>query len=261
MAHPGLFYRDEGPRDAPPVVLLHSLATHGELWALQQSVWRASFRVLCMDLPGHGRSSMAKAEDSLEDIAAQVLATLDSLGVVRASFVGMSLGGMVAQAIALNWPDRVESLVLAHCGARTDAAVKRIWDQRIKQVEDEGVPAQVHPTLERWFPREFASASPITLQWVAEMIRQTSKEGYVSAIRAIQGLDHLERLHHVKAPTLVVAGDEDIAVSPAMASALAQGIPDSELLILEGTGHLGNVQSPHRFSESVGNFISRHLSC
>lgn len=260
MTDPCLFFRDEGPRDAPAVVLLHSLATHGELWALQQSVWSASFRVLCIDFPGHGRSGFAKGEDSLEDIAAQVLTTLDFLGVVRASFVGVSLGGMVAQAIALNWPDRVESLVLAHCGARTDEAVKKIWDHRIKQVEYEGVSAQVHPTLERWFPREFASASPIVLQWVAEMIRRTSKEGYVSAIRAIQGLNHFDRIHHVKAPTLVVAGDEDIAVSPAMASALAHGIPGAELLILEGIGHLGNIQSPHLFSESVGNFISRHLS-
>ena len=259
MAHNQLFFRDEGPRDAPAVVLLHSLATHGELWALQQSVWSACFRVLSIDLPGHGRSSHVRGDDSLEDMAAQVLGTLDSRGVARASFVGVSLGGMVAQAIALNRPDRVESLVLAHCGARTEDAVKKIWDQRIKQVEDEGMSAQVQSTLARWVPREFATSSPMTLQWVAEIIRHTPIEGYVSAIRAIQALDHLDRIHLIKVPTLVVAGDEDIAVTPGMASTLAHGIAGSELMILEGAGHLGNVQTPHLFSERVGNFISCHL--
>jgi pimeloyl-ACP methyl ester carboxylesterase len=99
----------------------------------------------------------------------------------------------------------------------------------------------------------------MTLQWVAEIIRHTPIEGYVSAIRAIQALDHLDRIHLIKVPTLVVAGDEDIAVTPGMASTLAHGIAGSELMILEGAGHLGNVQTPHLFSERVGNFISCHL--
>lgn len=252
---PLLHYVESGPKSGPAIVLIHSLATHGEVWAYQVPAWSVHFRVLCVDLPGHGRSAVSAGAVSLADMAGQVIEVLDHLQIATAAFVGISLGGMVTQAAALNHPQRVSAMVIAHAGARTDAAVREIWDQRIEQFEAGGIENLARPTLERWFPRAFAESSPMTMEWMAGLIEATDPAGYVGAIRAIQALDHLDRLPHVKTPTLVVAGQADAAVPSAVASMVAHRIPNAQLRLLEDTGHMGNVQQPVEFTETVGKFL------
>jgi 3-oxoadipate enol-lactonase len=249
----------DGPIDAPAVVLLHAIATHSALWLPQVGVWSAAYRVVRIDLPGHGASDPPLQPLQMADYAAAVKDVLDDLGIERAAIVGLSLGGMVAQAFALAYPARVQALVLAHTTARTEPAVREIWQRRLEQFEQHGLEAQAAPTLERWFTRAFASASPMTLEWIAGQVRATSAAGYATAIRAIQGLDHLERLQAIAVPTLVVAGDADSAVPPAAASALADCIPGAELVVLKDAAHLGNVQQPVAFTEIVGRFLQASL--
>jgi 3-oxoadipate enol-lactonase len=257
MIAAGLFCRVAGPAEAPAVVLLHALATHGELWLPQWPVWSMAFRLVAIDLPGHGMSPAPQAPMTLADHAGQVADALDALGIERAAVVGLSLGGMVAQALALRQPGRVRSLVLAHTTARTLPAVREIWDTRLAQFEREGLEKQVEPTLGRWFTPAFATASPMTMAWVARQIRATSPAGYTGAIRAIQGLDHFDRLGAITVPALVVAGDADAAVPLHAASALAERLPHAKLFVLKDAGHLGNVQQPVAFTEAVGGFLMR----
>ncbi|WP_342130869.1 alpha/beta fold hydrolase [Hydrogenophaga sp. OTU3427] len=260
MKRPALHFRQDGDAQAPALVLLHSLATHSELWASQRRVWCQMFRVISVDLPGHGASPEWSDGFTLNDLADEVLSVLDGLGIEQAAVVGLSLGGMVAQALALRHGARVQALVIAHAGARTDAAVQEIWNQRIAQFESRDMEVLSQSTLQRWFPREFAEQSPLTLAWVAGMIHATQPGGYISAIRAIQGLDHLDRLHTITAPTLVLAGHADAAVPPAVARQLAEQLPNAQLRLLDGTGHLGNVQAPIQFTEIVGAFLQAALS-
>jgi len=240
---------------APPVVLLHSLATHSEIWRPQLAVWSTTFRLVCIDLPGHGASPAPTGPLALADLAGLVHAVLDELAVARAAVVGLSLGGMVAQAMALGAPSRVRSLVLAHTSARTAPELREVWQQRLQQCEQHGIESQVEPTLARWFTKAFAGASPMTMDWVARQIRTTSPAGFATAIGAIQGLDHLDRLAEIALPTLVVAGDADAAVPPQAASAMAARMPRAELFVLKDAGHIGNVQQPLLFTEAVGRFL------
>lgn len=237
------------------MVLLHSLATHGGLWAPQIPVLSSTFRVLTIDLPGHGKSPVMPDASTLGGMAFEVMAVLDHLHVSKAAFVGLSLGGMVAQAIALDHAQRVSALVIAHAGARTDATVSEIWQQRIEQFETSDAAALSKPTLERWFPRAFAERSPLTMEWMASLIRATDPSGYVMAIRAIQQLDHLDRLAEITVPTLVIAGLADVAVPASVASLVSQRVPGAQLLLLEETGHISNVQNPTLFTEVVGGFL------
>lgn len=257
---PLLHYLESGPKSGPAVVLIHSLATHSEMWAHQVPAWSVNFRVVCVDLPGHGRSAVPADAVTLADMAGQVVEVLDHLQISRAAFVGISLGGMVTQAAALNHPHRVSAMVIAHAGARTDSAVREIWDQRIEQFEAGGIEHLARPTLERWFPRAFSESSPMTMEWMAGLIESTDPQGYVMAIRAIQDLDHLDRLPHVRTPTLVLAGQADAAVPSAVASVVAHRIPSAQLQLLEDTGHIGNVQQPVVFTETVGRFLLSTLS-
>lgn len=247
--------RIDGAADAPPLVLLHPIATHGGIWAPQLPAWASAFRVVRIDLPGHGASAAPAQAMVMAGYAQAVFDTLDALGIAQSALVGLSLGGMVAQAMALLQPARVRALVLAHTSARTDAPVREIWERRLEQFERHGLEAQVAPTLERWFTRAFAGACPLTLAWVAGQIRATSDAGYAAAVRAIQQLDHLDRLHELTMPTMVLAGDADAAVPPSAAAAMARRIPGAELVVLEDAAHLGNVQQPLRFTESVARFL------
>lgn len=248
-------YRVDGHNDGPPVVLLHAIATTSSLWAAQLPVWAAAFRLISIDLPGHGNSPDQQGDLDLADYADCVCEVLDELRIGRASVVGLSLGGMIAQAFALKYPHRLTALVLAHTSARTEAPVKGIWSGRIARFEKEGMEAQVLPTLERWFTRAFAESSPLTLAWLSDQIRRTSSWGYVSAIKAIQGLDHLDKLQKIKAPALVVAGEQDSAVPPAAAAKIAERLNNAQMLVVPGAAHLGNVEKPVEFTEAVGAFL------
>ena len=247
--------RVDGPPDAPVVVLLHAIATNGDMWAPQLGPWSARFRILRPELPGHGNSAAPPGTLTLADMAQAVQNTLDAHGIRQAALVGLSLGGMVAQAFALAYPERTRTLVLAHTSARTESAGHAVWQQRLQQVQAEGMAAQVPATMARWFTPTFLQTAPLTCEWIADQIRGTSPAGYKAAIGAIQGLDHVEALARLDVPSLVVAGDADAAVPLAASERLAHCIPGAQLLCMPGAPHLGNVECAEAFTERVGAFL------
>lgn len=252
----GLSVSVGGPENGPPVVLMHSLAATSQMWAPQLPVWSERFRILNVDLPGHGASPVPRAPLGFDGIADAVYRVLDERSIDSAAFVGLSLGGMVAQALALRHPRRVRALVLAHTIAETTAAARRTWDERIASVEAEGMDGQVESTLQRWFTPAFAADSPLTLAWIARMIRSTDPRSFVAAAESIRSLDHLPVLGSVEAPSLVVAGRHDPGAPVSAAEAIASALPDAGLEVI-ATAHLGNVEQPLAFTEIVGAFLGR----
>lgn len=250
----------DGPEHAPVVVLIHPIATCAQIWSPQLAVWSQSWRVVRVDLPGHGASPSPEAGAGLAEWAEELAQVLDRLHVERAAVLGLSLGGMVAQAFALQHADRLSALVLAHTSAQTAEPVKALWAQRVVQAREGGVAGQVEPTLARWFTRSFIEAAPLTVRWVADQICSTSLAGYEAAVHAIQGLDHLERLAEVQSPTLVVAGADDTAAPPSFAEAIVARMPNARLAVIEHAAHLGNVEQPLIFTERVGDFLSQALA-
>lgn len=246
--------RASGSPDAPAVVLLHAIATNGDLWLPQLGPWSARWFVLRPDLPGHGESP-ARGALSLADMARAVRDTLDAHGVGQATVVGLSLGGMVAQAFALAYPERTRAVVMANTLARIEAPAHAAWQQRLQQVRADGMAAQVAPTMARWFTPAFLQTAPLACDWIAGQVRGTSQAGYEAAIGAIQGLDHADALAHLRRPALVVTGDADTAVPPAASERLAQCIPGARLLNLPGAPHLSNVECATAFTERVGAFL------
>lgn len=254
------FYnRLKGPDGAPVVVLLHSIATSSDLWSPQLPVWSKSFRILTIDLPGHGGSQPLPGEPTMAAFAQGIAQVLDGYGIERAAFVGISLGGMVSQAFALRYPERVSALLLAHAGARTSDALRATWEERIADFRLNGYATQVPATIARWFTSAFVQSAPLTVAWVADMIRATHPEGYVGAIRAIQALDHLDDLKNIHAPTLVIAGEHDKAVSPEAALSIAREIPGARHEILRNAAHIGNIEQATAFTELAGGFMKEAL--
>ena len=256
-------YRLEGADDRPLVVLSHSLATSQEMWGFQLPLLARHFRVLAYDMRGHGASGTpdeARMDGAytLEQLADDVAGLVAHLGYGRVHFVGLSIGGMIGQVLALRHPALVERLVLSSTitGA-TDAAGKKMWDDRIRQVEAQGVASQVDGTIARWLSPDFIDQAPQTTDWIRGLIRANPVAGYVGCGRAIAGMNiRAADLGKLRLPTLVIAGEKDPGATVADAETIRSRIQGARLAVIAGGLHLANVEKPHDFNETLLSFLT-----
>jgi 3-oxoadipate enol-lactonase len=260
FTHNGLHVRIDGPAGAPVVVLAHALATDLSFWDFQVAVWSRHFRVVRYDLRGHGQSAAPTGAYGFDQMVDEVTDLLDFLKVEKAAFVGLSLGGMIGQALALRAPQRLSALVLAETNARTPDALKGMWQQRIAGATSGGMETQIEGSLARWFTPDYRVKSPLTVEWITGLIRQTQPAGFIACCQAIEGLDFLDRLAGVSTPTLVVAGADDQAAPIANLQGIAAKIPGSTFVKIDNAAHLGNIEQASAFTEAVGGFLKARLS-
>jgi 3-oxoadipate enol-lactonase len=242
----------EGPTDAPTVLLLNSLGTDLRMWDAQAAALRGEFRIVRCDTRGHGDSPTPPAPWSLADLGDDVIALLDSLEVERTAVVGVSLGGATAAWLAAHAPRRVSSLVACFTSAWFGPADP--WLERAAKVAADGVAAVSEGVLDRWFT---AAVDPGLRVRMKAMLEATTPAGYVAATAVVAHLDLRPDLALIAAPTLVVAGAEDVATPPAQGRALAAGIPGAEFAELLGAAHLGNVERPDAFTALVRAHLSK----
>ncbi|HEX6566782.1 MAG TPA: alpha/beta hydrolase [Chthoniobacterales bacterium] len=245
-----------GPEGAPAVVLGHALGSNRNIWGYQLPLLTTQFRVLIYDLPGHGESDPPVGQDSFDDLADDLATLLDHTGISRATLVGLSIGGMIAQHFASLFPDRLQALVLCSTGFQTDETGKKIFGDRIAQVSERGIEPQVDGSMGRWFTPRFLSDAPATIEWVKRMYRKTLPAGFINACRAIQELDTLDRLPSITAPTLLIPGEFDPAFPVSVSRTMQSRIKNAELKVLSGAAHIGNVERPHEFNEILFKFLA-----
>jgi 3-oxoadipate enol-lactonase len=248
-----------GEQHRPALVLSHALATSMEIWAYQLPLLAHRYRVLCYDLRGHGRSAAPGDSYTLQELASDVVGLLDHLQIPQATFVGLSIGGMIGQLFALQYPDRLSGLVLCSTGSRTEPQAKATIEDRIQKVRAEGMKSQVQSALARWFSPKFVEASPAAMAWVSDLILTTSANGYAGCGRAIQGLDVTDALADVQAKTLIINSEFDVAFPEKVSRTIQQRIAHSDFILLQGAAHLGNVEKAHRFNEILLDFLVRIL--
>jgi 3-oxoadipate enol-lactonase len=250
-------YALQGNNRLPVVVLSHALATRAEIWGYQLPVLTNRFRVLTYDIRGHGESATGGDSYTFSLLASDVAKLLEHLDIARIAFVGLSLGGMIAQQFALDHPDRLWGLVLCSTGSATNESAKSILEERIGRVRSEGLDGQVQPTLKRWFTNRFIEEAPCTMRWVSDLILSTSLKGYTGCCEALQELDFTHQLAQVRTRTLLIPGAQDAAFPEKSSRIIQDQIPGSELFVLSGAAHLGCVERAHAFNEILAPFLSR----
>lgn len=242
-----LHHRVEGY--GPPVLLGPSLGTSLEMWDDLAAALAREFTVVRFDTRGHGRSPVPAAPYQMQDLAADVVALGDRLGLGRFSYVGLSLGGAVGQVLGLEHADRIHSLVL--CSTAPVLGAPDMWHDRAATVRAEGLQPLAAATSRRWFTDRFAAEHPERVEPVMAMFRAMPPEGYAGCCEAIAAYDVTGRLGGITAPTLVVAGSEDPTTTPEVAGELADAIPGARLVVLDGAAHILNVARPEAFYEAV----------
>lgn len=253
----GVEYELTGPPGAPVVTLSHALATHLGMWEPQRAALEARYRVLRYDTRGHGGSEVPAGPYSFPRLVADVRALLDAVGIERTHFVGISMGGMIGQWIALTHPERLRSLTLCDTSPRTPPEAAAIWDERVAVAAREGMVAHVEPSIGRWFTPSFVEEHPEVVDPVRAMVGGTDPRGFIACAAALREHDVLDRLTEIEVPTLVIVGEDDPGTPVAAAEAIHERIAGSELVVLKSASHLSNLEQAGAFNSELLAFLSR----
>ncbi|MDO9352003.1 MAG: alpha/beta fold hydrolase, partial [Deltaproteobacteria bacterium] len=248
-------YELSGRKDGPVVILSHSLASSLKMWEPQMEMLESLFQVLRYDTRGHGKSETTPAPYTLEILGKDALGLLDQLGMDRVHWVGLSMGGMIGQSIALNHSHRPLSLSLCDTSAMIPAEAQPIWDERIEGVRRKGMESQLEATMERWFTPSFLSLNLPILALIKEEFLATPAEGYIGCAGAIRRLNYLSRLSEINLPTFIMVGEDDPATPVSASQAIHERIRNSKLVILPSTRHLSNVEQAEAFNTHLLKFL------
>jgi 3-oxoadipate enol-lactonase len=235
-----LYHEITGPDDAPPLVLSNSLGSNLSMWDPQVPALSERFRVIRYDQRGHGRSPVPDGPYSIDDVGADAVALMDRLGIERAHFCGLSLGGMTGMWLAIHAPERVDRLALLCTSAQLGPPSN--WAERAALVREKGTEAIADGGLERWVTDEFVAAHPDKARWLRRMMLDTPDEGYAGCCEVIQHMDLEPRLGEIRAPTLVIAGDQDPATPPEHAERIAAAVDGARVEVVSPGRHLANVE-------------------
>ena len=237
------------------LILSTSVAADHSMWDPQIPALASRYRVLRYDTRGHGLSDAPDGAYSFDMLVEDVIALMDHHGIDKASFMGLSLGGMTGLGLALKHPDRVEKLVC--CDARADAPEPYVkgWDERIAIVERDGMQGILAPTLERWLTATFRKENPEVVARIEQMILMTPVAGYKGAAEALKQLDYLKDLPRLAVPTLYVVGAEDAGAPPDVMQRMAEATPGARLAVVPNAAHIANIDNSAGFNEAVAEFL------
>jgi 3-oxoadipate enol-lactonase len=248
-----LHHQIYGALDAPSLVLGGSLGTELSMWAGQLPL-ASDLRLVAFDHRGHGGSPAPGGPYSIADLGGDVLELMDELGLERASYCGLSLGGMVGMWLGVNAPERIERLILLCTAAQMPNG--SAYADRAVVVRSEGsVESIADGVLRRWLTPGFAAQQPEIRDWLREMLVGTDAEGYASCCEAIAGLDLRGDLGSIGAPTLVISGAEDIATPVELQELIAGAIPGARHEVVASAAHLAAVEQPDRINQLIGDHL------
>jgi 3-oxoadipate enol-lactonase len=261
---PALHYTVREPRHgAAPrhtLVMSHALGCDASMWDALANAMAADHRVVCHDHRGHGDSDVPPGPYTMEAMAqdaARLLDELEARGWAGSLvWVGLSLGGMVGQELALRQPGRLRALVVANSTSAYPPEARDMWTQRLAAVEQGGLDAIADGAMQRWFSESFRQADPASVVRWRRRVVTTSQAGYVGAMHAVMNVDTASRLPQLRLPTLVIAGSEDQGTPPAMSRAIAQAIPGARLALLDGVAHLSVLEQPATFEAVLREFLA-----
>jgi 3-oxoadipate enol-lactonase len=250
-------YMLEGPVSGPVITMSNSLASNLSMWEPQMPVLTSRYRVLRYDTRGHGGTDATAGPYSLDELSEDVRALLQALGITRTHFIGLSMGGMIGQIIAIKYPQMLQSLVLCDTMSRVPTEAKPMWDDRIHTAETGGMEPLVEPTLARWFTEPFRQKGSPVLDQVRTMIRSTPPRGYTGCCHAIAALNLTDHLKAITLPTLIIVGEDDPATPVAASHVIHEQIRGSELVILKSAAHLSNLEQPEAFNQALTAFLPK----
>ena len=251
-----IHFQDKGPKDDFAIVFLNSLGTDFRVWDKLLDVLGDRFRTVRMDKRGHGLSTNHKNDISIESLAKDVSALVDSLTIKKICLVGLSIGGLIAFEFIKQRPDLCNKLILSDTAPKIGS--ENMWAERIKRVQEGGIEAISDDILARWFSNEFLKNKTVELQMWRSMLTRTTKSGYIGCCEAISRCDLTEQAKLIDIPTLVIVGDEDGSTPINLVKDAANLIDGSIFKVIKKAGHLPCVEQPNEVASIFLEFLENN---
>jgi 3-oxoadipate enol-lactonase len=247
-----------GSETDPVVCMAHCLSADSGVWSEQLPALLAQgWRVLRLDMRGHGGSDPVEGDYTMSDLAGDVVLVLDALGLQRAHFIGVSIGGMIGQTLAIEHADRLSSVMLSGTSPKAVPGPPGMWDARFAAIRGVGsVAAIADETMKRWFADAFVARRPARVAQIRDTVASTTIGGYVAGAAAIIGFDALSRLPGVRTPTLVVCGDDDPGTPPEGNRRIAELIPGARYEEIADARHIPMIEHPATFNRIMLEWLA-----
>ena len=244
-----------GPRGKPPVVLVHPVGLDLTYWAGQIEALCDAHDVVAFDLPGHGASPGMPEDWTLEKAAAVLAQVIGWTGCDRANVVGLSVGGMIAQALALGQPGLVRSLTLIDTAAAFSEAARAGMRDRASMARTGGMQAVLPSTLQRWFTADTVARRPDLIDRVSKTLLADDAAVHGAMWDMISALDLVPQLHQISCPTLVLVGEHDPSSPPEAARVLTNGIAGAAMHVIAGASHMAPLEKPASVTGHLVSFL------
>ncbi|MCT7373841.1 3-oxoadipate enol-lactonase [Chelativorans salis] len=248
-----LHYAVRGVADRPTLVFANSLGTDFRIWDAVAERLEGEYRLVFYDKRGHGLSEATKPPYALSDHVNDLAGLLDHLRVENAVIVGLSVGGMIAQALAALRPDLVRALILSDTAHKI--GTDDLWNGRIKAVTEKGVASIADGIMERWFTPGYRKPENPDFVGYLAMLTRTMPDGYAGTCAALRDAELTESTRALKVPTLCLVGDQDGATPPELVRELAALIAGARFEIIKGAGHLPCIEQPEKTVELIRSFL------
>jgi len=249
-----LYYRIDGAANsaAPWLVLSNSLGSDVSMWSPQVVAFSKHFRVLRYDTRGHGRSDVPPGPYTIEQLTQDVIGLMDHVGIERAHFAGVSMGGLTGVGLGARFANRIDRLVL--CNTAAKIGTPEVWEPRAARTRAEGLLPLAEAVLARWYTPQFMERNPLVIAQARDVLVHTEGEGYAANCDAINATDLRGEARSIKAPTLVISGTHDLAATPAQGRELAESVQGGRYVELDAA-HISNVELPDLFTRTVTEFL------
>lgn len=246
-----LHYREDGDPAGAPVVFANSLGTDLGMWDPLLPHLPEGLRLIRYDKRGHGRTDVPPAPYTMGALVRDAEGLLDHLGIRDCVFVGLSIGGLIAQGLAAKRLDLVRAMVLSNTGARI--GTRQMWQDRIDTIRAGGIEALADAVMQRWFSRDFLASD--ALPFWRDMLTSQPAEGYIGCSAAISGTDFYTPTSGLRLPVLGIAGSEDGATPPDLVRETTDLVPGSRFHLIRRAGHLPHVEKPEEYAEVLTGFL------
>lgn len=248
-----LHYDDRGPMAGPAVVFANSLGCDFRMWDEVLPYLSEELRIIRFDKRGHGLSTCPEGPYSMGELVGDAARLLDWLAVKDAVFVGLSIGGIIAQGLAAERPDLVSGVVLSNTAAKI--GTPEIWQERIATVREGGIEAIADATMERWFARATRAERPDLVEAYRNMLTRTPLEGYLGCMAAIAETDLYESTARLGLPVLGIGGSEDGSTPPDLVRETTELVEGARFSLIRGAGHLPPVEKPEEYAALISAFL------
>ena len=245
-------YQTFGDANKPAIIFSNSLGTKYSMWQPQIDALQNDFFVICYDTRGHGASSAPQGPYTIDQLGQDVSNLLDHLNVKKASFCGISMGGLTGQWLALHKPEYFNHVIV--CNTAAKVGQEQAWNERAALVREQGLQPIAATAASRWFTERFIQSQAAVVESLSNDLAAGSAEGYASCCEALAKADLREELKNIKVPVLVIAGQQDPVTTVVDGQFMVDRITNSQLFEINAS-HISNIECPNEFTQAIRNVI------